>query len=439
MRRLICWLLGLLCCAGPATAGEPAPHQPRRNFILIMADDVGYECFGCYGSRQYRTPHVDRLARQGIRFRYCFAQPLCTPSRVKLMTGLVNARNYSAFSVLNPDQKTLGQYFAQAGYRTAVGGKWQLLGARHYPRRFRFRGTRPAEAGFQRWCLWQVAELGSRYWNPLLEVDGRLRQFGPAQFGPDVVCDYLLQFIQQNRHRPFFVYYPMILAHSPFVPPPGVPRTQRDPQKNFQAMVHHLDRLVGRIVAKVEQLGLAERTVILFTCDNGTNRRIVSHLAGRTIRGGKGLTTDAGTRVPLVAWSPGTIPPGRVSDSLVDFTDLLPTLLEGAGIPLPDHLDGVSLWPELCGRGRSPRQWVYQFYCPRPERTPAVRWVRSRHYKLYGDGRFYRVSDDVLEQHPLQEPLSPQAAETRRMLQHALAQMPARGRALLKFIRPPNR
>ncbi len=437
MHKLLGGLLaGALCLSATSAAAEPPAEKSRLNFILIMADDVGRECFGCYGSRQYRTPHVDRLAREGIRFRYCFAQPLCTPSRVKLMTGLSNARNYAAFSVLNPGQPTLGDYFHRAGYATAVAGKWQLLGAEHYPRRFRFRGVRPGEVGFQRWCLWQVDRLGKRYWGPLLEIDGRLQQFAPERYGPDIACEYLLRFIEENRHRPFFVYYPMILAHSPFLPPPGTPRKQRDEQKNFEAMVHHLDLLVGRIADKVRSLGLQRRTVILFTCDNGTHRRIVSRLGERTIRGGKGRTTDAGTRVPLVVWGPGTIPGGRVSDSLVDFTDLLPTLLQGAGIPLPEDLDGVSLWPELCGRGHSPRRWVYQFYCPRPERTPEVRWVRSRHYKLYGDGRFYHVTKDPEERHPLQEPLSPAAARAHRELKQALAQMPARGQQLLRFVRP---
>ncbi len=98
----------------------------KPNIILIMADDVGYECFGCYGSRQYQTPNIDRLARHGMRFRHCYSQPLCTPSRVKIMTGRYNARNYSAFSVLNRDQHTIGQYLRNAGYRTAVAGKWQL-------------------------------------------------------------------------------------------------------------------------------------------------------------------------------------------------------------------------------------------------------------------------------------------------------------------------
>ncbi|MHC4403243.1 MAG: sulfatase-like hydrolase/transferase, partial [Planctomycetota bacterium] len=189
----------------------------RPNVILIMADDVGYECFGCYGSRQYETPNIDRLARRGMRFNHCYSQPLCTPSRVKLMTGLSNARNYSAFSVLNRDQRTIGQYFQQAGYETAVAGKWQLLGAEHYPDRFQGKGTWPRDAGFGHACLWQVDRLGTRFWKPLLYVDGANREFGDDDYGPDVVTKYITDFMATHRDKPFFVYYPMILVHSPFV------------------------------------------------------------------------------------------------------------------------------------------------------------------------------------------------------------------------------
>ena len=171
-RCLLVLVIGLLL-ASPLDA---APQRP--NIILIMADDIGYECFGCYGSKQYQTPQIDRLARQGMRFNHCYAQPLCTPSRVKLMTSLSNVRNYSAFSVLNRDQRTIGQYFKAAGYQTMIAGKWQLLGAEHYSAQFRGKGSRPEEMGFDQSCLWQVDKLGNRYWEPLLYINGKHRQFG---------------------------------------------------------------------------------------------------------------------------------------------------------------------------------------------------------------------------------------------------------------------
>ena len=122
---------GLLLIAPASVRAEQGP-QRKPNIILIMADDIGYECFGAYGSQSYKTPNIDRLAAGGVRFTHCYSQPLCTPSRVKLMTGSSNIRNYSSFSILDPNEKTFGHMLQKSGYKTAVAGKWQLYGAKHY-------------------------------------------------------------------------------------------------------------------------------------------------------------------------------------------------------------------------------------------------------------------------------------------------------------------
>ena len=429
---LIACLVALDILPVPTVASAAVP---RTNVVLIMADDVGYECFGCYGSRQYKTPNIDRLAQRGMRFQHCYSQPLCTPSRVKIMTGLYNVRNYSAFSVLNRGQRTIGQVFRDAGYETAIAGKWQLLGAEHYSTRFRKRGTMPEDAGFEHICLWQVDRLGSRFWKPLLYVDGENREFGNGDYGPDIVTRYITDFMEDHQDESFFVYYPMILVHSPFVPTPGsASRESKDKQRNFEDMVSTMDQLVGRIVQKTEELGIAERTLILFTGDNGTHKTIHSKLNGQDIRGGKGATTDAGTRVPLVAYWPGAVPAGRVNDDLVDFSDFLPTVLDAAGVETPASLDGQSFLPQLRGEVGNPREWIYCYYCPRPERTPPARFVRDKRWKLYGDGRFYDVANDSAEQ----QPLGDVAAETpagaaRRKLTAALESLPAEGQTLLNF------
>ncbi len=412
-----------------------AANAGRPNVILIMADDVGYECFGCYGSRQYKTPHIDRLAERGMMFRHCYSQPLCTPSRVKLMTGLSNARNYSAFSVLNRDQKTIGQYLGEGGYRTMVAGKWQLLGSRGYAPRFRGKGTWPEKAGFDQTCLWQVDQRGSRYWQPLLYVNGKNRQFGPDEYGPDLVTRSVTDFIAANRDRPFFVYMPLIQVHNPFLPTPGsASRKSKKRQRNFEDMVAYMDSQVGRVVAKVEELGLARKTLIVFVGDNGTNKAIRSRLGKRVIRGGKGLLTDAGTRVPLVVAWPGVVSAGRVSDRIVDFSDFLPTVLEATGLPVPGGLDGQSFLEVARGREASRRSWIYVYYCPRPEKTPPRRFVRDTRFKLYGDGRFLDVAADVLEQHPITDPsVDSETAAAHSRLTRALASMPGKGQSLLKF------
>lgn len=412
----------------------------RPNIILIMADDIGYECFGCYGSKQYHTPNIDRMAERGMRFTHCYSQPLCTPSRVKIMTGLSNVRNYSAFSVLNSDQRSIGQYFHDAGYETLIAGKWQLLGAEQYSEQFRFKGSWPEQAGFDRMCLWQVDKLGSRYWQPLLYIDGENRLFdSEARYGPDVVNDYVLDFLGEKHDRPFFVYYPMILVHNPFeVTPDSKSKKSKDKQRNFEDMVAYMDKMVGKVVAETDKLGIADNTLIFFTGDNGTNTKIKSRLNGIEIVGGKGKTTDAGTLVPLVALWKDATPSGHVCDDLVDFSDFLPTCLEAADLAVPCGLDGQSFLPQLRGEPGTPRQWVHCYYCPRPERTEPKQFVRDKRWKLYGDGTFFDAANDVLEKHPLSDSdLSEEARDAKRKLQKALATMPSEGENLLKFV--PNR
>ena len=398
-----------------------------------MADDVGYECFGCYGSEQYRTPHLDRMAAKGTRFEHCYSQPLCTPSRVKIMTGLSNVRNYAGFSILRKDQKTFGHYLQEEGYVTAVAGKWQLYGAEHYSEKFRGKGTLPADAGFDHHCLWQVDKLGDRFWKPKLTIDGEEKDYGEDEYGPEIVTDYLAQFMesQSASGKPFFAYYPMILVHSPFVPTPdSESRKSKDKQKNFEDMVFTMDRLIGRLVKKAEEIGIAENTVFLFTGDNGTHKAITSKLGDRIIRGGKGKTDDSGTRVPLIAYWPETIQPGQVSDVLVDFSDFLPSFLHLAGGVIPGDLDGRSFVPELRGEAGNPREWMFCYYNPRPESTEPQRFVRDQRWKLYGDGRFFDVAKDPEEKSPIQ----PGKGDPHfRKLKAAIESFPGEGQVLLEW------
>ncbi|MCA9026773.1 MAG: sulfatase-like hydrolase/transferase [Planctomycetaceae bacterium] len=430
-RSLRCLIALLLFVYNSAASGD----APRPNVILIMADDIGYECFGCYGSTQYSTPHIDRMAKRGMRFTHCYSQPLCTPSRVKLMTGLSNVRNYAAFSILRRDQRTIGQYFHDAGYHTAIAGKWQLLGADQYSKQFRGKGTWPQDTEFDEICLWQVDKMAERYHAPGLWINGENQQFGDDQYGPEICANFLIDFMKAHQDEPFFVYYPMILVHNPFVPTPdSASLTSKKRQQNFEDMVAYMDKLVGRIVQTTEDLGIAERTLILFTGDNGTNKEITSTLNGREIQGGKGLMTDAGTRVALVAQWPGVIPEGQVTDTLVDFSDFLPTTLEATGQAIPLGLDGQSFLPQLRGERGMPREWIHMYYCPRPEQTPPQQFVRDQRWKLYADGRFFDVEADVLEQHPLGdlETGSPEATAHTKLKQ-ALAQFPSMGQSLLDF------
>ena len=388
---------------------DPATSRPARrpNIVLIMADDIGVECFGCYGGSSYETPVIDGLARRGMRFTQCYSQPLCTPSRVKLMTGRSNARNYRAFSVLPPGERTFAQVLQAGGYETAVAGKWQLYAAEHYPENLRGTGTLPAAAGFDAWCLWQVEKMGSRYWGPGYLADGEFVTAPKKIYGPDVYTDYLLAFMEKNKARPFLAYFPMALVHNPFVPAPGSgdARDKRGP-KHFASMVSYMDRIVGRIVAKVEALGISEQTIILFTGDNGTNRQIRSKVGDRIVRGGKGRTDATGNHVPLLALWPGRIEAGSTCNDLVDFADFFPTLVQLAGLKLPEGvvLDGLSFAPQLLGKKGRAHDSLYCYYHPRPitrKKSRPVSFAFDKHWKLYADGRFYDLDADRLEEQVL--------------------------------------
>ena len=408
---IVAFSLGQTPAAGQATAET----ERRPNVILIMADDIGTECFASYGGASYSTPHLDALAAGGIRFTNCHSQPLCTPSRVKLMTGRSNIRNYSGFSILERDEATIGELMKAAGYATCVAGKWQLLGAENYGERAGT-GTHPRDAGFDAYCLWQVSKLGSRYWGPLVDRDDELIQFDEDRYGPDVFCDYICDFIEAKRESPFFVYYPMALVHNPFPPTPdSADRTAKNDKRHFGDMVAYMDKIVGRIVASVESAGLLEHTLVIFTTDNGTNRSITSETSAGPVGGGKGRTTDAGTHVPLIASCPTAIPAGVVCADLIDFSDIVPTLAEACGFSLPTDrtIDGRSFFPQLRGEAGSPREWIYCYYNPRPGRKgfPERQFVRDSRWKLYSDGRLFDVAADRLEERPILAGEGNEAAE----------------------------
>ena len=342
----------------------------RPNIILIMADDLGYEGLSCYGSTSYSTPELDKLAETGIKFDYCYSTPLCTPTRVQLMTGKYNFRNYTEFGSLKPGEFTFGHLFQDAGYKTCVAGKWQLAG-RIKGANYRGEGTLPEDAGFDEHCLWQVKDRGSRFWDPTVQQNGRLITDLQGKYGPDIFCDYINDFVKRNKSNPFFVYFPMALTHNPFIPTPDSKDVsqglnKKDP-KYFKDMVEYTDKLVGKMVRNLENQGLLENTLVIFTGDNGTNRQIVSRMGTQKIHGDKGNSTEAGTHVPLLVYWKGKIALGRVCSDLIDFTDFFPTLAEVANISLPkdEIFDGRSFLPQLLGEAGNPRDWVFCHYKPK--------------------------------------------------------------------------
>ena len=366
-------LVGLLLGAFTAQAND----QP--NIILIMADDMGYEALSSNGSESCKSPNLDKLAAKGVRFTNCFSNPICTPSRVKLMTGQYNVRNYVKFGWLDREQTTFAHQLKAAGYATAIAGKWQLGRDKDSPQHF----------GFEQSCLWQHTRSGRsnedgknidrRFVNPQLEFNGVEKDFTNGEYGPQVCTDFICDFIDKNKKKPFLVYYPMILTHCPFDPTPDStdwdPKRlgsttykgdRNDPQRHFRDMVAYADKAVGQIVSQLEKSGVRDNTLIIFTGDNGTDTPIVTPWNGKKVVGGKGTMSDTGTRVPLIVnWPAGIRKAGRVVDDLVEFTDVFPTICEVTTAKLPKNHpgDGASIVPVLRNQaGARKKDWVYIWY-----------------------------------------------------------------------------
>jgi arylsulfatase A len=408
----------------PLLIGSVAVAGDRPNIILILADDLGYETIGANGGTSYHTPVLDQLAADGMRFSQCYAQPLCTPTRVQLMTGRSNARNYISFGNMDPQAVTFGNLFQKSGYATCMAGKWQLGKDLNLPKNF----------GFDEYCLWQHTRRPPRYANPGLEINGVTNDFSNGEYGPDLVSDYALDFIARHKTKPFLLYYPMMLTHDPYQPTPDSkdwdPKAQGEKvnhkPEHFGDMVTYMDKLIGKLLAKLDECGVRDNTLVLFLGDNGTGAGVRSMMGERAVIGGKGRTVDAGMHVPLIANWPGHIAKGAVCADLVDTTDFLPTLCEAAAVKLsePKQLDGRSFYPQLRSEKGQPREWLYAWYSPRQGSDKTVReFAFNQHFKLYRNGRFFDLTKDLNEKSPLQvSSLDGDAANAAKSLQAALNQ-----------------
>ena len=421
-------LLFLFTAAQIVSAEELKP-----NIILVMADDSAADNYGCYGSTFFSTPRLDALASSGARFEHCYSTPVCTPSRVKLMTGRDGIRNYAMFGCLDKNEITFGTMMKQAGYATAIAGKWQLHGAPN--------GSLAPDCGFDSFCLWNYPGGGrQRFWNPSIIQDGNLLETTDKDYGPDIFTNYIIDFVEQNKEQPFFVYYPMVLVHSPFVATPdsqpmdGVEKKEM-PLQYFRDMTAYADKCVGKIVDALEENGLRENTVVMYTTDNGTGRSLTYPFKQEMRDGEKAYATDGGTHAPLIVNCPGTVPPGIVSDDMVDFSDVLPTLADITGAALPDvTLDGRSFWPQCQGEQGNPRQSIFQYYYPKFTAAAEphgqgvngheIVWAQNQHFKLYRDGTLYALSDRH-EATPIKPGIAGDKAEAaRRLLQKTIDSMP---------------
>lgn len=401
----------------------------KPNILLIMADDLGMEGLGCYGGTSYRTPHLDQLASQSLRFTHAFAQPLCTPTRVQLMTGKYNHRNWKAFGILDPDELTFGHHLQKAGYVTGIFGKWQLQS--YDPPDFpnaeqrRNTGMHVKDAGFDEYSVYHglhTEDKGSRYANPRL-LQGKANQPGtvrdfPGQYGEDIWVQNIIDFMHRHRDEPAFCYYPMALPHRPFEPTPSSAnwnpgQVPEEDVKYIVDMVEYMDTVVGRLLDGLKEKNLLDDTVVLFYSDNGFHLKVNSKLRdGRTVAGGKALPGQNGIHVPLIAYWKGRIKPG-VTSNIVDASDFVPTLLDLAGATDSSErsFDGHSFLSTLMNQPGHQRDTAFFWYDPRPgwdkDRFDRSVFALNHRYKMFRDGRLFRLSE-----RPLEESLIPQTQRT---------------------------
>ena len=343
MNKLL--LFGILITG--LVASHRASAQPEKpNVIFILLDDLGKEWISCYGSDNVETPNIDRLAANGMWFDNAYSMPQCTPSRVCFLTGQYPYRNGWINHWDTPrwgeayfdwtKYPSIGKAMKQAGYATAAAGKWQIND-------FRVTPDAMVKHGFDHFCMWTGFEAGNkpsgnRYWDPYIHTKDGSKTY-PGKFGPDIYNQFVLDFISDHADSPFFVYYPMALPHGPLVKTP----LQEKGDKHV-GMVLYIDHLLGKLVSHLEKNNLTDNTMIIFTADNGTTLGKMGSRNGKPVSGGKSLTTENGVNTPFIVSMSGTVPKGKVSDALIDFSDMYPTILDFAGGAVEEDFtyDGVS-------------------------------------------------------------------------------------------------
>jgi len=405
--------LGAMAAATAPLWAEAAEMRAQRpNIIFILADDYGIGGVGCYGGR-FRTPHLDALAQSRIRFEHCWSAPLCGPSRAQCLTGRYGFRtgvvdNGTGGRLRADRETTIARVLQQAGYATAVAGKWRQLAYL----------TNPAEArawGFDEYIAWGVGAKTDRYWNPVLDRNGTVLTGVEAKYGPDLLHEFAVDFIGRHKDRPFFLYYPMVLIHGPILRTPD----STEGSDHYADNIAYMDKIVGRLVAELDRLNLRERTLVVFTGDNGS---VGKHtLGGRLIEGAKGSMLEGGSRVPLIASWRGTTPAGQVVPDLTDFSDFFPTFAELAGAKMPEGvtIDGHSFAERLRGRPGAPREWAYV-------QLGAERYVREPRWKLDQSGQLFDMREAPFRQIAVAaETAGEEAQSARRRLQGVLDRLMA--------------
>jgi arylsulfatase A-like enzyme len=453
MMKLIPGLLALLSLVTLTASHAAAPAQSagKLNIVLFLIDDLGWRDIGANGSTYYQTPHIDRLAREGVRFTDAYAAcAVCSPTRAAVLTGKYPARllltdwlpsgrwepkaklqSGRFVRALPLEEFTLAEALREAGYRTASIGKWHLGSEpfslpEHHGFDVNVAGNAHGAPGsyFAPYPGdWSIPTTGQRAkWNVL--PDGK-----PGEYLTDRLTDEAVKFIHANRERPFFLYFPHYGVHTPLQAKKEVvakyekiPEAQQQGKPTYAAMVESVDDSVGRVMATLRELGLEQNTVIIFTSDNGGFYNATSNAP---LRANKGAYYEGGIRVPLIVKWPGVARAGGVSAEPVTSTDLYPTCLAAAGLPQRphQHVDGLNLQPLLQGGASLNRPaifWHFPHYNEHPSSMPSS-VIRRGPWKLIEtfdpeDVELYNLADDLGETRNLAATQSARTAELRREL-----------------------
>jgi arylsulfatase A-like enzyme len=392
--------------------------EPKKpNIIFILADDLGYPEISCNGSDNYKTPNIDKLASQGLRFTHAYAAPLSGPSRAVLLSGRyafrTGATNQDATGEMSPDVETfIPKYIKQAGYVSSCIGKWGQL------------PLGPAEFGFDDYLRF----YGSGVYMNTPEKTQKYTENGAdfvmkdMEYMPDLMNNHLNNFLEKNQKNSFFIYYSLAEVHGLILPTPD-----SKPKSDIYAdNVTYMDKLVGQLRAKLDQLKLTDNTIIIFFSDNGTagGRADRATMGGRRLIGQKGSMEEGGSLEPLIVYWPGVTPVNKVSHDLISSTDFLPTFAEITGSTLPKDkiLDGQSFNAQIHGQKGTPRTSLFM-------QLANNYWVRSAGWKLNQSGELFDMSkapfDEILVP---ANTTNPAAIEARKMLQAEMDRLnPAAG------------
>jgi arylsulfatase A len=427
-RLLALWYLCVLAFISlPASIRAAVPEKP--NILFIFGDDAGIDCFGCYGSDRAKTftPNIDALAASGIRFDRCYATPLCGPSRCRIMTGRYAFRtggltNQTAGQPSFHDEPSLPRILKQAGYATGMAGKWRQM------------SDSPGDWGFSEYITDPTA--AGWYWKTSYTKNGQEVKSEKEIYYPDAGSDFAIDFIRRHQKEPFYFYLSEHLIHGPILRTPDS-KTDAEPKQLYDDNIKYLDKTVAKLVAELDKLGLREKTLILFSTDNGTAtvgyrpehdpQLTTGKISGRAVHGHKGELLEGGSRVPLIANWKGVTPAGKVRSDLIDFCDLIPTFADLAGAKLPAGVifDGQSFAPQVRGEAGHPRDWLFM-------QLGAGWYARDDGWKLNEKGELFAMKDAPFVEAPIAaDTTDPQALAARKKLQGVLDQLnPAGGKTV---------